>query len=335
VRFAQPEILWLLWILPLLGLILMAARTRGARRAREFCGEQLVDDLAGSSSAVRRTWRSTLRIAALAALIVAAARPQWGASEVEVEQQGIDLVVALDISRSMLAEDIKPSRLTRAKAEIGDLVESLAGNRVGLVFFAGGAFPQCPLTVDYAATRLFLSQADPIMIGTQGTDIAAALRTSLELLRDEDSTYKVILLVTDGEDFSGGLEDLQKELVRRGILLYAIGIGTAEGAPVPELDETGAREGFVRDRDGNVVISRLDEAPLVELTRATGGVYVRAGAGGLDLGRLRAELTSLKGSTFAARRVTSYQERFAWPLGLGLLLLMVEGVVHDRRRQWA
>jgi Ca-activated chloride channel family protein len=235
----------------------------------------------------------------------------------------------------MLADDIKPSRLTRAKAEIGDLVESLAGDRVGLVFFAGAAFPQCPLTVDYAATRLFLSQADPSMIGAQGTDIASALRTALELFDENDSTYKVILLITDGEDFAGGLDEVRDEILRRGVLLYAIGLGTAEGAPVPDVDDAGQRVGFVRDEDGNVVISRLDEAPLLELTRASGGVYARAGTGGLDLARLRAELDSLEGRVFAAQRVTSYQERFAWPLSAAILLLLVEGLVRDRRRETA
>lgn len=334
-RFAQPEILWLLWILPVVWVILLAARNVARARTKRFASDPMLDALSGSTSAPRRIWRAALRLGALTALILAAARPQWGASEVEVEQQGIDLVVALDISRSMLAEDVKPSRLTRAKAEIGDLVESLAGDRVGLVFFAGASFPQCPLTVDYAATRLFLSQADPSMIGSQGTDLASALDTALELLGDEESRYEVILLVTDGEDFSGRLEETQEELRSRGILLYAIGLGTPEGAPVPELDDAGDRQGFLRDREGNVVISRLNEAPLLDLTRATGGVYVRAGTGGLDLSRLRAELTSLEGRTFAARRVTSYQERFVWPLGLGLLLLLTESMIHDRRRRWA
>ncbi len=331
-QFALPEALWLVWLLPLLGLVLVVTRRRARARVRSFAGNALSDRMANSVSPTRRAWRATLRLVALALLLIAAARPQWGASEVEIEQKGIDIVVALDISRSMMADDVKPSRLTRAKVEIQALVESLRGDRVGLVFFAGAAFPQCPLTVDYPAARLFLAQADPSMISAQGTDLAAALETSLELLGDGDSTHKVILLVTDGEDFSERLDEVRAELQRRGVLLFAVGMGTPEGAPIPVFDDAGARQGFFRDEAGQVVVSRLEEAPLLELVRAANGVYIRTGAAGIDLDRLRSELSSLEGRTFAARRVTSYQERYAWPLGAGLLLLLFEGFLHDRRR---
>ena len=332
-QFAFPEALWLVWLLPVLGLVMLLARRRADARVERFAGTKLSGAMVRSVSRPRRAWRAVLRLAALTLLLIAAARPQWGASEVDVEQKGIDIVVALDISRSMLADDVKPSRLTRAKVEIQALVESLRGDRIGLVFFAGAAFPQCPLTVDYPAARLFLSQADPSMISAQGTDLASALETSLELLGDGDSNHKVILLVTDGEDFSERLDEVREQLQRQGVLLFAVGMGTPEGAPIPVVDEAGTRQGFFRDESGQVVVSRLEEAPLLELVRAANGVYIRTGAAGIDLNRLRSELSSLEGRTFAARRVTSYQERYAWPVGAGLLLLLIEGFLHDRRRK--
>jgi Ca-activated chloride channel family protein len=332
-QFAHPQALWLFWLLPLVVLAFWWSRKRAAERLGRLASPLQLQLLQDGQSVSRRRWRGALRVLALSQFILALARPQWGASEVDVEQQGIDLVVALDISRSMLAADIQPDRLRRAKVELGDLIESLDGDRVGLVFFAGGAFAQCPLTVDYAAARLFLDQADPSMIDAQGTDLASALSTSLELLGENSGSFQVILLVSDGEDFGGGIESLLDELRRRNVLLYAIGMGTAEGAPIPEFDEGGLRQGFYRDREGQVVMSRLVEAPLLELTRTTGGVYVRAGAGGIDASRLGAELRALEGRRFAARKVTSYEERFAWPLSAGLLLLGLESLVGDRRRR--
>ena len=236
-RFAHPEILWLLWLLPLLWGLLWAARRSGDERVRRFTGTTLTSALVGGRSDTLRMWRTALRLLVLANLILAAARPQWGASEVEVEQEGIDVVVAVDISRSMLAEDIKPSRLTRAKVEVGELVENLDGDRVGLVFFAGAAFPQCPLTVDYAAARLFLSQAEPSMITAQGTNIESALSTALELFDEERGAYRAILLVTDGEDFAGGVEEIGKQLQQEGIVVFCVGMGSVGGAPIPLKDD--------------------------------------------------------------------------------------------------
>ncbi len=205
-RFAHPEILWLLWALPALVVVFYFARKSARRRTLRFIGSDLEQQLVIGRRDRRRMGRAALLLLVLSQLILAAARPQWGANKVEVEQKGSDVVIALDISRSMLAEDIKPSRLTRAKVELADLMDDLNGDRVGLVFFAGAAFPQCPLTVDYSAARLFLSQADPTMIGSQGTNIEAAMSTALELFREEKGGYRAVILVTDGEDFAGGLD---------------------------------------------------------------------------------------------------------------------------------
>jgi Ca-activated chloride channel family protein len=332
-RFAWPQILWFFWVLPLLVVMLVLWRRQARRRLARFADERLVGRLAGSVDSAARIWRSALRVSALALLVLAAARPQWGVGEVEVEQEGIDVVIALDISRSMLAEDVAPSRLARAKAELAGLIDSFDGDRVGLVFFAGAAFTQCPLTVDYAAARLFLSQADPSMISAQGTSLAIATRTALDLFDDESGRSRVILAVTDGEDFEGGLDEVRQSLTDRNVALYAVGIGTSEGAPIPLEDDYGRRQGFVRDREGQVVISRLEEAELISIVQASGGVYARAGRGGLDVDRLRREIAALEGSAYRSQRVTSYQDRFVYPLSAALVFVVAECFVRDRRRE--
>jgi Ca-activated chloride channel family protein len=331
-RFAWSQLLWLFWALPVLVGLLVWLRRRAARRLEQFAQGGLLPQLSATVDRPARVWRSALRVGALALLILAAARPQWGVGEVEVEQEGIDIVIALDISRSMLAEDIAPDRLSRAKAELAGLIDSLDGDRVGLVFFAGAAFPQCPLTIDYAAARLFLSQADPTMISAQGTSLAIAVATALELFDDDGGRSRVILAVTDGEDFEGGLAPLREELSDKGVALYAVGIGTSDGAPIPLLDDYGRRQGFVRDRDGKVVISRLEEADLISIVQSTGGVYARTGRGGLDVDRLRREIAALEGSAYSTQRVASYQDRFFLPLSLALVMLVGEFFIRDRRR---
>ncbi len=331
-RFAHPEILWLLWLLPLLWGVLYLARSRALKKTAEFTGPRLENDLVTGRPARRRMGRAALRLLILSQLILAAARPQWGASQVEVQQKGSDVVFVLDISRSMLAEDIKPSRLRRAKLELSDLLDRLKGDRVGLVFFAGAAFPQCPLTVDAAAARLFLSQADPTMIGSQGTNLTAALETALDLFDAEEGAYRAILLVTDGEDFAGGLDETTRKLSAAGVTVFTVGMGSSEGAPIPGFDPQGRRKGFLRDEKNQVVMSHLNEEVLVKLAQQTGGIYVRAGSGGLDLARISAAIERLQSHSYEATRVTSYQERYAWPLGAALLLLLLEPWLADRRR---
>lgn len=330
-RFAHPEVLWLLAAIPALWILLAVTRRDARRRLEAFVDPRLQTPMRVVPRPGRRIARSAVRLIALTLLVIAAARPQWGASEVEVEQEGVDLVVALDISRSMLAEDVKPSRLDRAKLEIGELVETLDGDRVGLVFFAGAAFPQCPLTVDYAAARLFLSQADPSMIGSQGTDLSSALFTALELFEDDGGRARLILVVTDGEDFGDDLEAATDALREKQVTLYAVGMGTPDGAPIPDVDDRGRRQGFVRDADGRVVMSRLQEAALLGLVGATEGAYARADRGGLDVDRLRAEIAAVEGSAVRAQRIVSYQERYAWPLAVALALIVLEGFLRDRR----
>ncbi len=257
---------------------------------------------------------------AAACLLLALARPQWGASEVTVTQRGRDVVVALDISNSMLAEDVAPNRLDRAKAELTSFLRAQGDSRVGLVLFAGAAFVQCPLTADYGTAEIFLQMAAPDMISTQGTALASALSVSRELLlsgrapghRDD---FQAILLVTDGEDLEGAWEAEARLCVDAGITVIPVGIGEETGGLIPMPDDQG---GFLKDEEGQLVLSRIDLASLERLAAVGGGSTFRVGLDGLAGERLRTVLERLGTRDFEQRRVTAWQERYHWPLALAL-----------------
>ena len=270
-----------------------------------------------------RSWRRFLFFAGLFWLLMALARPQWGASEVTVTQRGSDIVVALDISNSMLAEDVPPNRMERAKTELGSFLDRLEDSRVGLVYFAGSAFVQCPLTLDYGTAGIFLNMAGPDMLSEQGTAIAAALATSRGLLAKgregaEGGTFQAILLVTDGEDLEGDWEN-EAELCRKeGIRVIPVGVGEESGGLIPTFDERGRPAGFMKDDEGKVVMTRLDMASLERMTQIGGGSPFRIGVDGLAGDRLFAELERLGRRDLEARRISAAQERYISPLTLGL-----------------
>ena len=278
------------------------------------------------AAASRRIWLRTL---ALACLILALARPQWGFHWEEITRRGLDLLVVLDTSRSMTAADIKPSRLQQAKWGIHDLLRALRGDRVGLIPFAGSSLLQCPLTTDYAAFAMTLDDLYCGIIPRGGTAIAQALRTAIDSFPDDTTADRCILLVTDGEDHEGAPLSLLPELKEKGIRLYAIGIGTLEGEMIPGDASTGSA--YFKDRKGQIVKTTLHEDILQQLATSTGGAYVRSAAGDTGLERVfRESIDKLKRSEAESRTARINEERFQWPLLLSLLLLLLESLTPDR-----
>jgi Ca-activated chloride channel family protein len=337
-RFAQSIWLFALALVPLTaGLLVFAARRR--RVALEsFAEHALVRKLTESVSAVARRWKAALLLGALAMLAVAAARPQFGTRVETVRSTGQDIVVAVDLSNSMLAEDVSPNRLERARLAILRLIGNLDGDRIGLVAFAGSAFVQSPLTVDYSAAAMFLNAMHPDLMPVQGTDLGAALRVSLDALDQGSRDAKVIVLVTDGEHLEGDFEADLERAVESGVAVHVVGIGSPEGGPIPQYDERGERVGFLRDEEGSVVTTRLDEQTLASVAERTGARYVRAGAGGTAFEDLVDEIANVEGEAIDARQVTLYEEQFQIFLGIALALLWIEWLIPDRRRRrvaWA
>ena len=337
-RFASLELLFGLLLVPALAALFLAA-LKARRRALERFGDlELVRKLSASVSRRGRAAKGVLLLATVSLLVLALARPQFGTRIETVRSEGQDVVVALDVSLSMLAEDVAPNRLDRARLEIMRILGRLDGDRIGLVAFAGSAFVQAPLTVDYGAAAMFLNAMDPDLISLQGTNLGEALTVALDAFEEGTVDHRALVVVTDGEDHEGEIEGALERAVQEGVRIHTVGIGSLEGVPIPEIDERGVRTGFKRDEEGNVVTSRLDEATLERVSERTGGRYFPATATGMSLDPLIEEITGGVGRELEAREVRQFDEQFQIFLGAALLLLLVEAVVPDRRRKtetWA
>jgi Ca-activated chloride channel family protein len=276
--------------------------------------------------------KAILQLAAVAFLALAMARPQFGTRVETVRRQGQDIMVAVDLSTSMLAEDISPNRLDRARLAILRLIRNLDGDRIGLVAFAGDAFVQSPLTADYSAAAMFLSAMEPGMMPVQGTDLGEALRMSLDALDQGAREARLIVVVTDGEDHEGRIQEELQRAASGGVRIHTVGVGSTEGVPIPEFDAGGVRRGFKRDGEGNVVTTRLDDGTLRQVAQATGGRFVRVAPGTTGLEELVDEIASGEGEELEAREVTQFEEQYQIFLGLALALLFAEALVPDRKR---
>ncbi|MDX1384377.1 MAG: VWA domain-containing protein [Thermoanaerobaculia bacterium] len=333
VRIGNTEALWLLWLVPALVAFHFFSFRRRRRLLERFASAAVSRRLIGAVSRRRQALKAALVLLAVAALAIALTAPKYGFSWEELERRGVDVVIALDVSDSMLVRDADGSgslsRLERAKREITDLLRLLDGDRVGIVAFSGTAFVQCPLTLDYGAAQIFLDAIDPETIPVKGSDLAAGLETSLEALRGGARESLAVILITDGEDHSGRLQQVAEQAREEGVRVFPIGIGRDQGAPVP--DEQG---GFRRDRKGDIVLSRLDEPALQRVALTTGGRYVRSVTGDVDLEHIytRGIKALLDDRELESERRQRWEERFQWLLALALPLLMMEPLISERRR---
>jgi Ca-activated chloride channel family protein len=281
---------------------------------------------------VARRWKAVLVVAVVLFTALAMAQPRWGFEWREVKHNGVDVMVLFDVSKSMLTEDVRPNRLTQAKYAVQDLLGKLRGDRIGLIAFAGTAFVQCPLTVDYEAFRLTLKDADPRIIPRGGTAIVVAIRTALKAFEASEGRDRAIVLITDGEETDGDALTAADEAAKAGVKIYAIGVGTAEGELIPVREE-GKPMDFLKDREGKVVKSRLDEETLKQLALKTGGIYVRSAAGDFGIDTIYDKgIAQLQRKEYEARLQKQYFERFQWPLGMAFALLALESFVSDRRK---
>jgi Ca-activated chloride channel family protein len=290
----------------------------------------LVERLSRTVNWRGRRWRDALWLVVMALSIVALARPQWGTVERMVEQEGIEVMVALDVSQSMLAQDIKPDRLSRAKMEIADLMGRLGGNEIGLVLFSGASFIQFPLTSDYATARSFLDNARPEVISRPGTAIGDAIRTAMAGFDMNRTSQKVIVLITDGENHEGDALGMAEQAASQGIMLYTIGFGSAQGEPIPQYNTHGEIVGYKQDAQGEVVLSRLDEATLQQIAEVGGGQYYRATADGSELAALVSELDTLQKAELNTLLETEGIERFQAFLILALAAMVAAELIPDR-----
>lgn len=331
-RFANPEMFWLLLGMPVLGLFYLLVMRWKKKMMRRFANLELWGKMTRTVSGGRQFFKAVLILSAYFFLILALARPQWGTKLELMKREGVDMVIALDVSNSMNAEDIKPSRLERAKHEIGRMVNNLKGDRVGLVGFAGDAFLQCPLTLDYGASRMFLDLMKTGIMHTPGTSISAAVRTARKAFDQKKRKHKVLVLITDGEDHEGNAVEEAEAAAEEGVVIYTLGIGSEAGVPIPVRDRAG-NVTYKKDRAGNVVMTRLDASTLEKIALVSGGKFFRSTTGGLELDRIYKQIRKMEKKELESKHFTQYEDRFQWPLIIAVLLLIAEFFVSDRRRK--
>ncbi|HMP88867.1 MAG TPA: VWA domain-containing protein [Kiritimatiellia bacterium] len=330
-RWGAPDIFaWIWLIIPLAGLIYYLQKRR-LKQVSRLIDSRLWDSMASRWIPRRIYGRLTLWTLAIIVFGLALARPQWGFTWREIRRSGLDIMLVVDTSRSMLAVDMRPNRLQQAKWGIRDMLAQLRGDRVGLVVFAGASYLQCPLTSDYGALMMYIDDLNVGLVPRGGTAIADALRTAIASFDKSSEADRIIVLITDGEDTVEDPLLLIPTLNENNIRVYAIGVGTPEGELIPIRDESG-RENFLRDRSGNIVKSSLNEAVLTRLALSTGGAYIRAAPGQFGVERLvQDEWSKLKQAAGESQRIKMYEDRAGWFIGLGLLLLVVEAARAESR----
>jgi len=332
-RFANFYLLNLLWLLPLLIVFYVLAFKAKKRAMARFGTLDLMKKLSRNTSRGRQIAKISLILIAIFFLIIALARPQIGTKIEEVKREGVDVLVAIDVSKSMLARDIPPSRLDKAKHEVESFIDRLRGDRIGLIAFSGVAFVQCPLTLDYGAAKIFLDIMDPDLIPTPGTAVGEAIQKAIETFDQHERKYKVLVLITDGEDHGEDVMKYAEEAERQGIVIYTVGIGSPQGEPIPE--EMGS--GFKKDRQGQVIITKLDEFALEKIALQTGGKYFRASAGEDELDKIYDDISQMEKKELGSLQFSQFEDRFQYLVIFALLLLLIEFLLPERvkvKQEW-
>ncbi|MDD5423440.1 MAG: VWA domain-containing protein [Candidatus Omnitrophota bacterium] len=332
-NYANPDYFNIIYSLTaLLVLFYIWTFRRRQARIRKFADKTLLSSIAPTVSMRRKLIKMALITIAVSLSFIALARPQWGFEWEETKRMGLDILVAIDVSNSMLATDVKPNRLERSKFAVKDMIKKLNGDRIGLIAFAGASFLQCPLTIDYNGFVLALDDLNTETIPRGGTSIASAIKEAMRILSGQEKKYKVLVIITDGEDLEGDALSAAKEAAEAGIRIYCIGVGTAEGELIPTIGERGDRE-YLVDSKGNIVKTKLNEDVLKQIAIATDGNYVRATQAEFGLVLLYDKsISKLEKRDIEAKMRKRYREKFQYFLAFAILLLFIEPLISERRR---
>ena len=334
-RYEHIEYLNFLFGIPVL-IIAMLLYNRWKKNALTLFGERkLVKELTHSFSKRRIQIKNIITLIIFIALIIGIANPQVGTKMEEVKREGVDLMIAIDLSNSMMAEDIKPNRLERAKLAISQLINKLKGDRIGLIVFAGDAYVQLPITTDYSAAKLFLSTVNTNIVPTQGTEIAKAIDLSAQSFDMENAQNKAIIIITDGESHDEKAIESAEKSNELGIFVHTLGMGLSKGGPIPIYNKYGNRTGYRKDRDGNTVVSKLNENLLQQIANAGKGTYVRANNSKTGLSTLFTEINKMEKKEIGTMVFTEYKDRFQLFIGLALLLLIIDLMLLGRKNKWS
>jgi Ca-activated chloride channel family protein len=329
--FKDFQLLHLLWGLVPVFFIYYRDERKRQKTLAQFGNSLTIDRLTKSVSWKKRRAQKGLELFGFLLIVITLARPSFGKSQEEVQKKGLEIVIAVDTSLSMLAEDYYPNRLAKAKQELIGLLDQLKGNRIGLVAFAGASITLCPLTLDTSTLKIYLDILDTQLIGIQGTDIGEVIRNSLLLFQKGKTFGKIIIFLTDGEDQGSQPLELAREALEMGVRIYTIGIGSEEGEPIPLTDESGNRIGHKRDEQGEVILTHLDEKTLKEISKITGGQYFKATSGEMEIERIFRDVERFEKGELGKSPLIQYEDRFQIPLLIALLSLMIGEFLGDRK----
>ncbi len=329
-RFAHVELLYLLIVIPLLVVFYVVAVGRKKKAIAEFGNPELLKPLMPLLSFKRGAWKFVMLLVALVFVILGVAGPQFGSKLQQVQKQGVELMVVLDVSNSMMAQDIKPSRLDKAKMAIARMVEKLSNDKVGMIVFAGDAYVQLPITTDYSSAKLFLSNITTDIVPVQGTAIGAAIDLAVKSFTPETETSKAIIIITDGENHQDDAVEAARRAREQGITIHTIGMGLEQGAPILEKGKPGQ---FMKDGSGNIVVSKLDAETLGEIARAGNGLYIRASNTEVGLSTLLDEINSMQKSLLEEKVYSDYDEKYQYFLLAGLFFIFFEFMILGRKNK--
>ena len=329
-RFAHPEYLYAFAVLPVIILLFFIMRSWKKRARKRFGQPEMVDLLSEENSFSKPVLKLILSLLAFASIIIACANPQIGTRLEEVKREGVDIIIALDVSNSMKAEDIKPNRLERSKQSISRLIDGLENDRIGMIVFAGQAYVQLPITTDYAAAKLFLQSIETEMVPTQGTCIGCAIELAEKSFTENDKKHKALILITDGENHEEDAVEAAKKASENGIVIHTIGMGSIEGAPIP-IYRNGVQVDFMKDHDGKTVITKLESITLERIAAEAKGLFIQASNSDDGLNSIFSQINKMEKKSFGTKQFTGFEDRFQYFLALGLLFLLIEYSVTERK----
>ena len=334
-KYEHIEFLYLLVFIPVLLLLFVLAMKWRKKALNNFGEHRLVKKLMPMASTFKVKLKFGVFLLAITSIIIGLANPQIGSKMEEVKREGVDLMIAVDLSNSMLSEDLQPNRLQRAKQAISRLIDRLEGDRIGLVVFAGDAYVQLPITTDYSAAKLFLSTINTNIISNQGTAIGKAIELSLNSFDFENTQSKAIIVITDGENHEDNAIKIADDASEKGVFVHTIGMGSVNGGPIPIKNRYGKLKGYRKDKQGNTVITKLNEEMLQEIAQAGGGSYIRANSTESGLNALFKEINKMEKKEIESKIFTDYKDRFQIFIGLAILLLLLDLFILERKNKWS
>ena len=324
---------YVLLLIPILLVILAVLLIWKKKKQQQFANSDLLDRLSPQKSSGKLIFKVVLWCLAIASFSIALVNPKFGTKLEMVKREGVDIVFAVDVSKSMLAEDIAPNRLEKSKQLVTQIINNLASDRIGIIAYAGQAYPQLPITTDYASAKMFLQNMNTDMLSSQGTAINDAIEMATTYFNDEEQTNRILIIISDGEDHSENAVEAAKMAHKKGIKIFTIGVGDAKGTPIP-LKRNGIIESYKKDKNGQTVITKLNETVLKEIANQANGFYINGKSTKNVVDTIKDTLLKMDKKQFETKQYTDFDQKFQWFLGLGLFFLLFDVLVLEKKTKW-